>query len=78
MSLIEPPQPQAMAITGGSGFGIACQAGQVYHYTLDLTATRGHFHPGEVMLLIDVDYQTTSGAVGQAVGGIPVQLGPAQ
>ena len=67
-----------MAITGGSGFGIACQAGQVYHYTLDLTATRGHFHPGDAMLLIDVDYQTTSGAVGQAVGGIPVQLGPAQ
>jgi hypothetical protein len=78
VALIEPAQPQPMAITGGSSFPVTCEAGQVYHYTLDLTATRGRFHPGDAMLLIDVDYQTTSGAVGQAVGGIPVHLGSAQ
>ena len=78
VALIQPPQPQAMAITGGSGFGVACEVGQVYHQTLALTATLGRFHPGEAMLWIDVEYQTTSGTVGDLFGGIPVQLGPAQ
>ena len=76
--LSQQPQPQAVAISGGSSFQVACQVGQVYHSTRDLTATPGRFHPGEAMLWIDVDYQTTSGAAGDLFGGIPEQLGPVQ
>ena len=76
--LSQQPQPQAVAISGGSSFQVACQVGQVYHQTLALTATLGRFHPGEAMLWIDIEYQTTSGTVGDLFGGIPVQLGPAQ
>ena len=78
VSLSQQPQPQAVAISGGSGFQVACQVGQVYHSTFALTAAPGRFHPGEAMLWIDVDYQTASGMIGSVFGGIPEQLGPVQ